>query len=70
MTSYSSELSIIRFFNKFSLDRQEKKDEKSKIQKFEYLKSERCFFGKLKSFFVFFLVLSCVELYTNSEHKL
>ena len=47
--TYSLGLSFTRFFNKFSHDRQEKKNDKSTVQKFEYLKSERCFFGKLKA---------------------
>ena len=47
--TYSLGLSFTRFFNKFSHDRQEKKNDKSTVQKFEYLESERCFFGKLKA---------------------
>ena len=62
MTSYSLELSFIRFFNKVSNNRQEKKEGKSKVQKSEYFKSERIFFGKLKAFLRLHVTQSAIQL--------
>ena len=53
--------------NSTMADREKRGEEE--VQKFEYLKKERSFFGEIKSIFPNFQVLSFGEIYENIGKK-